>query len=305
MTKPSDRDTILIVDDLRTNALALGKILNDEWNIISTQDGPSALEIANQTPGPDLILLDVRMPGMDGYEVCRRLKASPETMKIPVIFISAAEGENEEALGLQLGAADYILKPPRAQVVRAQVRNQLTLRRVLAELESKNRELERVAMFDRLTGLYNRRKLDELLEIEVTRSERYDRPLSVILFDLDKFKSVNDTYGHPVGDIVLSQTAANVKEQLRSSDFPCRWGGEEFLVICPETGLDTAAMLTERLRQSQAQLVFPKAGTVSASYGVAAHQKGRTAKDIVQAADEALYRAKKAGRNRIEKEKTA
>lgn len=298
----TNRTTLLIVDDLKTNALVLKRILEDQWDTVITHDGPSALEIANGTPRPDMILLDIRMPGMDGYEVCRQLKASPDTKDIPVIFITAVDGEYEEARGLELGAADFIVKPVRPQVVKAQVRNQLALHKAMTELTQINQKLERLAIRDELTGLYNRRKLDEEFEMEVTRAERYGRPLSVILFDLDHFKNVNDTYGHPVGDIVLSKTAGELLMQLRSSDIAGRWGGEEFLVICPETSLDTTAMLADRLRAHQETLVFPEANQVTASFGVAAHRTGRTPKDILQCADEALYEAKRKGRNQVAKE---
>ncbi len=301
-TMDTQTQTILIVDDLRTNALALAKILQPEWHVKIAMDGPEALQMVLDDPLPDVILLDIRMPGMDGYEVCRRLKQSPETQDIPVIFITAIEAEKEEARGLELGAVDYIVKPVSPQIVKAKVRNQIALRQALAELAQKNKELERLAARDELTGLFNRRKLDENFEKEVARAERYARPLSVILLDLDHFKSVNDTHGHPVGDTILIETANRLRTALRTSDIPGRWGGEEFLIICPETELDTAAQLAERLRREYENLAFPEAGRLTASFGVAAHQSGRLAKDILQSADKALYRAKKGGRNRVESE---
>ena len=297
----TSRTTILIVDDLKTNAISLQRILKEEWKTVIAHNGPTALEIANGPQRPDMILLDIRMPGMDGYEVCQKLKESTATRDIPVIFITAVDGEFEEAKGLELGAADFIVKPARPQVVKAQVRNQLALHRAMSELTQMNQKLERLAIRDELTGLYNRRKLDEEFDMEVTRAERYGRPLSVILFDLDHFKNVNDTYGHPIGDIVLAQTAAHLLQQLRSSDIAGRWGGEEFLIICPETGLDTAAMLADRLRQTQQELQLPQVKQVTASFGVAAHLPGQTAKDILLRVDEALYEAKRNGRNQVAK----
>lgn len=298
----TDKKTILIVDDLRTNALALASILKTDWNIKTALDGATALQMAASDPAPDIILLDIKMPGMDGYEVCRRLKSSPETRDIPIIFITSMEAEKEEARGLELGAADYIVKPANAPIIKARVRNQLALRKALVDLAITNVALEQLAAQDKLTNLYNRRKLDESFALEVARAERYGRPLSAILLDIDHFKAVNDTYGHPVGDAVLTETADRLRAALRTSDIPGRWGGEEFLILCPETPLETAVQLAERLRQNYETRDFPVAGRLTASFGVAAHRKGRRAEDILLLADAALYRAKNGGRNRVEQE---
>ncbi len=298
----TDKQTILIVDDLRTNALALTKILEPEWAVKTALDGPSALQLAVKAPVPDIILLDIKMPGMDGHEVCRRLKQSTKTRDIPVMFVTALDDQKEEAYGLELGAVDYIVKPVNAPIVKARIRNHIALQHARAELALKNSELERLAAQDKLTGLYNRRKLDESFAFEVSRAERYDRPLSVIMLDIDHFKAVNDTHGHPVGDAVLVETSKRLRAALRTSDIPGRWGGEEFLIICPETGLDTAANLAERLRHDYEICDFPVAGHLTASFGVAAHHKGHLATDILLGADEALYRAKNGGRNRVEQE---
>lgn len=290
-----NKQTVLIVDDLRTNAMALARMLEPEWQTQAAFDGPTALQMAAAKPPPDLILLDIKMPGMDGYEVCRRLKESPETDDIPVIFITAANREENEAYGLSLGAVDYIAKPVNPPIVKARIRNHIALRTALSELQH-------LAARDQLTALYNRRKLDESFEFEVARAERYNRPLSVILFDIDHFKVINDTHGHQAGDAALAGTGQWLQTALRTSDIPGRWGGEEFLVICPETGLETAAQLAERLRQDYAVQTFFKDQSLTASFGAAAHRKGRAAKDILLHADEALYRAKNGGRNRVEQE---
>jgi len=296
------KQTVLIVDDLRINVLVLTKILEQEWNVQIAPDGSTALQMAERIPVPDIILLDVQMPGMDGYEVCRRLKQSPKTCDIPVIFITALHEMEEEAYGLGLGAVDYIVKPVNGPIVKARIRNHIALQQTRNELILKNEELEQLAIQDELTGLYNRRKLDESFEAEVSRAERYGRPLSVIMIDVDHFKAVNDTYGHPVGDTVLVETADRLLTALRTSDILGRWGGEEFLIICPETPFDTAVQLAERLRNNYETNDFPEAGRLTASFGVAAHHKGQRAPDILFHADEALYRAKKGGRNRVEPE---
>lgn len=305
MTKKADRQKILVVDDLRVNAMMLKKLLEPEWEVQIALSGPEALETAAKESAPDLILLDFRMPDMDGHEVCRRLKQNPETRDIPVIFITAIEDWNNEAQGLELGAVDYITKPVRAPIVRARIRNHIALRNALAELALKNEELERLASHDKLTGLYNRRKLDEMLAQEVLRAERYGRPLSLILIDIDHFKKVNDTYGHPVGDAVLAESASRLTRTLRTSDIAGRWGGEEFLVICPETAGDTAVVLAERLRSAYCERTFETAGALSASFGVASHRHGLSTEEVLRHADQALYRAKRAGRNRVVQEEQA
>jgi len=296
------KQTILIVDDLRTNALALAKILKSEWAVKTAFDGPSALKMAVEDPLPNIILLDVQMPGMDGYEVCKRLKQSPETRDIPVVFITALNDHKDEAYGLGLGAVDYIVKPVNEPIVKARIRNHVALQQARSDLALKNEELEQLAIRDTLTGLYNRRKLDTSFAREVERAARYGRPLSVIMVDVDYFKAVNDTHGHPVGDAVLIETARLLQAALRTSDILGRWGGEEFLIICPETPIETAVPLAERLRSDYEQCEFSGAGHLTASFGVAAHRAGHHVEDILLGADKALYQAKKSGRNRVEQE---
>jgi diguanylate cyclase (GGDEF)-like protein len=297
-----DQQTILVVDDQRTQTLALKKILEPEWAVETAQNGTEALKIAQGNPAPDLILLDITMPEMDGYEVCMKLKDFASTENIPVIFLTALDDQVNEAFGLQLGAVDYIIKPARASIVRARIRNHLALRNAQAELALKNQELERLAIHDRLTGLYNRRKLDESLDQEIERAARYNRPLSVIMLDLDHFKKVNDTCGHPAGDAVLVEAAVRLKKALRANDTVGRWGGEEFLIFCPETALTAAVGLAERLRQTFADQDFPEAGCLTASFGVAAYRSEDLPNKLLSRADNALYRAKNNGRNRVEQE---
>lgn len=291
----AERQRILVVDDVATNVAVLASILKSEWDVMTAGDGDSALRIAGGSPAPDLILLDINMPGMDGHEVCRRLKASPGTRDIPIIFVTSMDGGDSEAHGLELGAVDYIVKPVNAPIVRARVRNHIALRNALSELQN-------LATRDALTSLYNRRKMQECLAFEVSRAGCYARPLSIILIDVDHFKEINDTYGHPAGDAALVATGRWLRASLRASDIPGRWGGEEFLVICPETPVDAAAQIAERLRREYAALAVPPKGFLSASFGVAGHRTGLRVEDMLQNADDALYRAKNAGRNRVERE---
>ncbi|MGB0696182.1 MAG: GGDEF domain-containing protein [Rhodospirillaceae bacterium] len=171
-----------------------------------------------------------------------------------------------------------------------------------AELQLTHRELEKTAMTDPLTGLTNRVKLDEMFAQEAARSERYGGPLSVILMDIDHFKQVNDTHGHQVGDNVLKQTATILRKLARDADIVGRWGGEEFLILCPETDLGGASMLAERMRKAIAEHAFPALGAMTSSFGVATHRKGDSDASILKRADVALYRAKAEGRNRVERE---
>lgn len=302
MTTVADRQKILVVDDLRVNTMMLKKLLEPEWEVQIALSGPEALKCAAETPQPDLILLDCRMPDMDGHEVCRRLKQNPECQNIPVIFITAIEDWNNEAQGLELGAVDYITKPVRAPIVRARIRNHLALKNARAELAVKIKELSRLATRDQLTGLYNRRKLDEGLEKELTRANRYGRPLSVIMLDLDHFKLVNDTHGHPAGDAVLIEAASLLQNALRTNDLVGRWGGEEFLILCPETDLPAAAGLAERLRINFAEHSFPVIGHQTASFGVTSCLAEEAPNQLLSRVDGALYRAKTKGRNRVEQE---
>lgn len=296
----SDKQTVLIVDNIRANALALARILQLKWNVKIATSGEAALEQAVEYPLPDIILLDVQMPGMNGYEVCARLQNHPQTRDIPVMFVTSASSEENEAYGLELGAVDYLVKPVRAPIVQARVRNHIALRQAQIALAEKNRELERLASRDALTNLFNRWKMNECLEQEISRAERFHRPLSIVLIDIDRFKRINDTYGHPIGDSVLQETAEIIQSDIRNSDIACRWGGEEFLIICPETGLDTSLKLAERLRRKFEQTNFTTAGHQTASFGVAEHLPGHTPNQIFRQADQALYLAKKKGCNRVE-----
>lgn len=300
----NDPQTILIVDNVPARALVLIRILKQEWNVQVAPNGSIALEKAVSNPQPDLILLNVELPGMSGYEVCRRLKELPRTQHIPVVFISSANSEQDEAHGLEIGAVDYLIKPICAPIVKARISNHLALRHAQNALSVKNRELERLASRDALTNLYNRWKMDDCFEHEVQRANRFHRPLSVILIDIDHFKQINDTHGHAVGDSVLMETAELLQSNLRSSDIPCRWGGEEFLVICPETEIDTAIQLAERLREEFATRCFSVAGHQTASFGVAEYKSDRSPGQIFRQADAAMYQAKEKGSNRVEREPT-
>jgi diguanylate cyclase (GGDEF)-like protein len=296
---PPIKPRILVIDDERFNLNTLHGLLRDEYRLMVAMQGEHGIKAA-QTGLPDLILLDVNMPGMDGFEVCRQLKADPITQSIPVIFITALNEASDEAKGLELGAVDYITKPFNYSVVKARVRTHLRLK-LQSDL------LERYAFIDSLTGLANRRAFDERLSQEWSRCQRSETSLSLILLDVDHFKSYNDHYGHGQGDACLTTVArALASSQMRAYDLVARYGGEEFVVILPDADLIGAQQIAERLRLAVYDLAHPHATSpvadrVTISLGVACTvpQTSATAAQLLRAADRFLYEAKRAGRNRV------
>jgi diguanylate cyclase (GGDEF)-like protein len=295
------RQLVLIVDDQRLNVRLLGAALQGDLDIGEAADGEAALARARQVPQPDLILLDITMPGMDGYEVCRRLKESDETRHIPVIFATAKDDVADETRGFELGAVDYINKPFKLPVVQARVRTHLRLKRQ-SEL------LERLVTIDGLTEIPNRRRFDEQLEVEWQRGIRHQQPLSVILMDVDHFKLFNDNYGHAAGDRCLCAVAKGLESALgRASDLVARYGGEEFVAVLPNTDLDGARLVAEKMRAAVEALAIPHAhsgagSVVTISLGGAAvvpPHEGLVTGDLSHAADQGLYAAKESGRNRV------
>lgn len=293
--------TVLIVDDEPGNVQALAKLIKDENRVQVANNGEKALAIATGDQGPDLILLDIQMPDMDGYEVCRRLKEEPQTAAIPVIFVTARDSAADEERGLLLGAVDYIAKPFHPPIVRARVRTHLDLKR-------KTDLLERIAWIDGLTDIPNRRYFDDQLDKERRRAQREGHPLAVIMMDVDHFKAFNDHYGHGAGDTCLQQVAQVLRGATgRAADLVARYGGEEFVALLPGTDAAGAAEVAERLRAGVEGLAIPHAhsstaSVVTLSLGVAelAPDAGEAgASQLLLRGDEALYKAKKAGRNRI------
>jgi diguanylate cyclase (GGDEF)-like protein len=290
---------ILIVDDDASNARLLAQIFDDNYEVLCTTDGASAVELARDAH-PAVILLDVMMPGVDGFEVCARLKADLETSDIPVIFITGVGDFGAETRGLKLGAVDYVTKPISPPVVRMRVRNQV-------ELKQARDALTRLATTDGLTGLANRRHFDEILAKEYARLARYDDELSLILLDIDHFKEFNDTYGHCDGDDCLRAVAGVISAAtLRPADLGARYGGEEFACILPETDTEGAHAIAEDIRTGIEALQIPHthssiADHVTASFGIATVRcmPGGSAQELIGEADRQLYRAKMGGRNRV------
>jgi len=295
----TDPQKILIVDDAIINIQVLNELLKGEYRVFFATRGNEALDIAT-TALPDLILLDVMMPDMDGYDVCRKLKDDPLLKEIPVIFITAMSQEQDEVLGLELGAVDYITKPFNLSLVRLRVRNQL-------ELKRQRDILERLSLMDGLTGLPNRRAFDECFDREWRRAWRKGWDLSLIMLDIDYFKAYNDTYGHIAGDDCLKRIGSALAATLgRGGDFIARYGGEEFICVLPNTDTAGATSMGEKLRTMVEELQIPHqtssiSPSVTISLGVAhvTPDKGVTPESLVEQADAMLYRAKRDGRNRV------
>ncbi len=302
---------ILIVDDHEDNIEILRARLETSGYIIdSAADGEEALRCVREVP-PDLILLDVMLPLMDGHEVARRIKGDTSLPFIPIIMQTALDTTESKVLGLGAGADDYVSKPINFAELEARVRSMLRIKALQVALEKRERaleeantELQRMAITDGLTGLYNRRHIEERLREMFEHSLRLHEPLGCVLFDLDNFKSVNDTYGHQAGDEVLRQLAQLLRDAAREVDRVGRYGGEEFIVILPGTVLDAAVTFAERARRMVDDHVFTYEGgtlrrTLSAGVAAFPHPLVRVRDELVKASDDALYAAKSLGRNRV------
>lgn len=293
------RPKLLLVDDQPMNIRVLHQLFRYECDVHMATGGEQAIEVCKALL-PDLILLDVVMEGMDGHEVCRRLKADPLTQDIPIIFLSANGEEDDEAIGLELGAVDYIGKPFNPMIVRARVKTHLTLKRQGDYLRS-------MAMLDGLTGVANRRKLEARLEAAWSQACRDNGPLSLIMIDVDYFKKYNDHYGHQRGDQCLRRLAMALAATLnRPYDLLARYGGEEFACLLPDTDLAGAERVAQKMLAAVAELriehlVSDVGPQVSLSLGVATVLASArlTPQELLRRADEQLYLAKAGGRARV------
>ena len=300
MTVETAKPLILIVDDTPTNIQVLAETLIKDYKIKVASSGKAALATIAQQGLPDLILLDVMMPDMDGYEVCRQLKNNPQTSAIPVIFVTAMNEASNEEYGLNLGAMDYITKPFYLPVVKARIRNHIRLKQTTDMLES-------MAWIDGLTAIPNRRRFDQTLDIEWKRAQCSLMPLGLIMLDVDFFKAYNDHHGHGAGDICLKQVAALLTASAsRSTDLAARYGGEEFVMLIPETEIDGVHKIAERLCERIESQQIPHAVsavspwiTASIGYTALIPQPEQASCALLEEADKMLYQAKRAGRNRV------
>lgn len=294
----SHPQTVLVVDDEKQNRTLLAELLVDDCRIALAKNGAQALERAHELQ-PDLILLDVMMPDINGYEVIQALKSDDATRQIPVIFISALDSTADEERGLDLGAVDYITKPFHPSIVRKRVRNHL-------QSCHHRHLLENLAKIDSLTEIANRRRYDEALENEWRRCSRTHSPLSLAIIDVDHFKAYNDHLGHAEGDRVLRLIAKKLTEFVRrSGDLIARYGGEEFVLLLPNSSGPAAAHVGEEIRAGIEALHLPHPASaaspvVTISLGGITIQPtgGEIDPQFFLAADAALYEAKAGGRNR-------
>ncbi len=289
---------ILIVDDAMENIQILHQALQDEHDVLFAMNGAKALHIAHNQR-PDLILLDAMMPDMDGYAVCRELREAPGTRDIPIIFVTALNTPEDETRALEAGAADFISKPVNVAVVRARVRTQLTVKR-------QSDALRELTLTDGLTGVTNRRGFDEALESEWRRCGRAKLPVSLIIADIDHFKTFNDAYGHQAGDECLVRVGAAMRRAAaRPQDLVARYGGEEFVILLPQEDLSGAEAVAKKLLDEIAQMAIPHERSTASpwltlSMGVASMTPGDDALPgfLIKTADALLYEAKAGGRNR-------
>jgi len=310
--QPETRHRILIVDDDPGTVRLLRSWFEDRrYEILEAGNGEQALAIA-ATGRPDLILLDLNMPDPDGIAVARQLKGDAQTRAIPIILLTAVRDSSTKVEAFAAGADDYVTKPFAFEEVGARIETMLRRRDALVQLESTvadlnstNAHLEQLLMLDEKTGLYNFRAFRQRLVEEWNRSSRYDTKLSLVFFDIDHFKLVNDTLGHPAGDRILQEFATLVTGGARANDIAARYGGEEFAVVLPHTDGFMALRVAERVRRAVAEFVFNEDETpsrITVSAGVATYPSTPeldTVDMLIRAADEALYSAKDRGRNRV------
>lgn len=293
---------ILVAEDDRDAAVLMQLVLKKAGHQVRLVGSGRAVLDACAEESPDLLLLDVAMPELDGYEVARRLKERAETRDVPLVFVTGSSETRSKVAGLTVGANDYITKPFHRDELLARVAVALRIKQQTDDLKAANAQLAALSLLDSLTNLYNRRHLDQRLEEEVARANRYGGPLTCLMLDIDRFKSVNDRYGHQEGDAVLRMVANVLRQATRISDVVGRYGGEEFTILAPETDLAAGAVLAERIRSSvaaQEVLLDGEKVRVTISIGLAQHVRRDTGADLIAAADGALYAAKAAGRDRV------
>jgi len=291
---------VLIVDDVVKNLQVLGNILGKEkYRVAAANNGEKAIIVADSS-SPDLILLDIMMPGINGYETCRRLKENPKTKEIPVIFLTAKNELDDIVKGFEIGAVDYVTKPFNSVELLARVKTHLELKISRDMLRAKKELLEKLVITDGMTGLYNHRYIIDSLAARITEAKRYKQPLSAAMLDIDYFKKVNDNHGHFFGDFVLVKIASIIEETIRKTDIAGRYGGEEYLIIFTNTDKKSAFATLERIRKTIEAQKWGKEGFVVTISGGVCELEDQDYSKLIMKADELLYKAKENGRNRIE-----
>ncbi len=294
MSKNSEKNAlVLIVDDNTLNIKFLQTLLtNQSYRVYSAENGLQACRLSKKII-PDIILLDIMMPVMNGFDACKRLKKMPETKNIPIIFLTSKADTQDILKGFKLGAVDYITKPFQYKILLARVSTHL-------KLKFARDILKKMAILDGLTQLYNHAYINKRLAQEISAAKRHSHPLSVFMFDLDHLKNINDTYGHSVGNNVFVKISATLKENLREEDIIGRYGGDEFLIILPNTRRQAGYKVAEHVRNMICQLEWcHDKMKVTISGGITAMQKEKNADELIAKTDALLYQAKHNGRNSI------
>lgn len=289
MSSEIEQSTVLIVDDSPSNIRVMAAVLQERYRVKTAMGGHQCIEMAIKYK-PDLILLDIEMPGLSGYQVCEELKSMDETRDIPIIFVTGRDNIEDEEMGLRIGAVDYITKPIRPVILSARADTHVTLKR------QQNRLLK-MAMHDQLTGLFNRHYMLEIVDQKISRARRHKTPLTVMLVDIDHFKVINDTHGHIVGDHMLERVGSFLLDQCRIEDTVARFGGEEFVVLMEPCGLNQAHYKAEIMRDTISRL-NPMDIPLTVSIGIAElSSEDQNFSQLLKRADDALYTAKESGRN--------
>jgi diguanylate cyclase (GGDEF)-like protein len=299
--------TLLIIDDSATHRAQIRRAVEPARifdQVLEAEDGVKGLKVLLNHP-VDVVLCDLEMPGIDGEKLLRVKDATPISVNVPFVFLTASQDLERRIRLLEDGAADLVMKPFHPGELAARLRLHLKVKRLQDELRVKNETLERLSSTDALTGLRTRRYVKEVLSIEFLRARRYDTPLTLMMADLDHFKKVNDSFGHPAGDAVLRGVAAVLLSQMRATDIAGRYGGDELIVILAQSEIQGAALLAQRWREAveSAPLDGGDGQSIEAtiSIGLASFDpKMKSPEELIAAADAALYRAKERGRNRVE-----
>jgi two-component system, cell cycle response regulator len=295
---------LVVEDDREIRDMVTMMVKSMGYTVVTAVNGKDAF-VRLRGQSVDIVLLDLMMPEMDGFEFCQRVREDPTLRDLHIIITSARDALEDKVRGLELGAADYLTKPFSLTELQARIRVGERIVRYQKMLQAQGILLEQLALKDDLTGLANRRRFEERAREELLRAGRYQHPLSVLLTDLDHFKAINDTYGHSHGDIVLKEVGQTFAHHCRASDLCARYGGEEFAILLPETQLTEGKLVAERLCTAVRNLTFPQATKeihVTASFGIACFDTAhpQSLEELMEQADQALYAAKHNGRDQVE-----